>query len=76
MGLARALLSQAMAELDGRGAGGGTEASDSGVLPSLAYIVDGNSASERCFEALGWRRVASADWLGFRRTERGGAETP
>ena len=57
-GLARALLARAMADLDG-------DAGDAGAAPSFAYIVDGNTASERCFESLGWRRVASADWVGF-----------
>ena len=52
-GLASALLARATAELRAAGE------------PCFAYIVDGNAASEGCFERQGWARAASADWVGF-----------
>ena len=43
----------------------GSRALDDAGLPSFAYIVDGNAASEAVFTRLGWRRVANADWVSF-----------
>ena len=56
-GLASALLRRAAEELEAVGE------------PAFAHVVEGNVASERCFEANGWVRVATADWLGFRKME-------
>ena len=36
--------------------------------PAFAHVVEGNVASERCFERNGWVRVDTADWVGFERT--------
>ena len=58
-GLASALLQRAAAELEAAGE------------PAFAHVVEGNAASERCFEKNGWVRVGTADWLGFERSSDG-----
>ena len=35
------------------------------VVPLSELDLDGNAASEGCFERQGWARAASADWVGF-----------
>ena len=59
-GFASALLQRAAEELEAAGE------------PAFAHVVEGNVASERCFEKNGWTRVATADWLGFERRSAGG----